>query len=83
MTKVPEANVQTKRTKGEQKRKRREELRRSKEKIEGNWKETSLLRYAHVSYILSKFMSAGFYRLFDQPKQVHINSSKLTNILSS
>ena len=51
LTKVPEANVQTKRTKGEQKRKRCEELRIAKEKIEGNWKET-LLRHAHVSFIL-------------------------------
>ena len=43
--------VQTKRTKGEQKRKRCEELRIAKEKIEGNWKET-LLRHPHVSFIL-------------------------------
>ena len=43
--------MQTKRTKGEQKQKRCEELRIAKEKIEGNWKET-LLRHAHVSFIL-------------------------------
>ena len=58
--------MQTKRTKGEQKRKRCEELRRSKEKIEGNWKET-LLRHARFFYLKVNSCQEAF---IDQPKQV-------------
>lgn len=44
LTKVPEANVERKRSKAEKKKARRDVLRKAKEKTQENWNETSLIR---------------------------------------